>query len=92
MFAAIALEEIVRFIIQVGHDFLAVLLGYRDTGLLFRLLAMRLLARPFRIAFRKKVLDFLFRQFFDERHHHTPFPNALRISVHSAAISSALCI
>lgn len=54
MFAAIALEEIVRFIVQVGHDFLAVLLGYRDTGLLFRLLAMRLLARPFRIAFRKK--------------------------------------
>lgn len=57
MFAAIALEEIIRFIVQVSHDFLAVLLGYRDTGLFFRLLSMRLLARPFRIPFRKKVLD-----------------------------------
>ena len=76
MFAAIALEEIIRFIVQVSHDFLAVLLGSRDTGLFFRLLSMRLLARPFRIPFRKKVLDFLFRQFFDERHRHTPFPNA----------------
>lgn len=91
MFAAIALEEIVRFIIQIGHDFLAVLFGYGNTGFLFRLFGMGLLARPFRIAFRKKVLDFLFRQFFDERHSHTPFPNALRISSHSAAISSALC-
>ena len=91
-FLAVALEDVICIVIEIGDDFLPVLLRHGNPCLVFYRLCCLGMARPFRVAVGKEVLNLLLlRQVFDVAHDYAPFLIALLISSYKAAISSALC-